>query len=124
MLDVYIELEVAAHPGGGSMVRKPLLPVLLGSRPYGGGSFFEYLEWWFMAIEPVDGRWMPELDEDQRPMLYAGDDLLGQYESVIGHNLDDELFHPDEILAQNWVFVANEPSLGLLVDMDKILRSG
>jgi hypothetical protein len=123
LLDVYIEMDVPERPGGATVVRKSLLPVLVATRPYGGGSFFDYLEWQFLAIRSVADRWVAELDDDQRPMMYPSQGLLAQYETRIGRNLDSELFHPDEILAQNWVFVANQPSLDLLVHMAQVLTA-
>jgi hypothetical protein len=128
ILDVYIDLHVAASATdeatmSGTGHEKHLMPLLLASSPYRGGVFFDYLEWLFLAIAPgPDGRWVAELDNAGRPVVYPSTPLLGQYEEKIGRNLTDELFHPDEILAQNWVFVANQPSLQLLVDMARTMK--
>jgi hypothetical protein len=46
---------------------------------------------------------------------------MPQYLKMIGRNMTGELFHPDEILAQNFVLVVNQPSLGLLTEMRSIL---
>ena len=122
-LNTFIRMEVSpvSEPGG-QTANKPLLPVLLATGPYAGGVFFDYLDWWFMALVQVDGRWVAELDQDQRPVMYQSTPLMGQYMGLVGKNITDELFHPDEILAQNWVLVANEPDLTLLSNMARILR--
>lgn len=122
-LDTFIRMEVPGAAGRPATL-KPLLPVLLATGPYEGGVFFDYLDWWFMAIVEVDGRWVAELDADQRPIMYQSGPLMNQYTGLVGKNITDELFHPDEILAQNWVLVANEPDLTLLSDMNEILRRG
>lgn len=121
-LDTFIRMEVPVAASGGATTTKPLLPVLLSTGPYAGGVFFDYLDWWFMAIAHVKGRWVAELDHDRRPVMYQSTALMSQYMKLVGRNITDELFHPDEILAQNWVLVANEPDLTLLAEMDVILR--
>jgi hypothetical protein len=121
-LNTFIRMEVPTVSGPGPTTIKPLLPVLLATGPYAGGVFFEYLDWWFMAIVDADGRWVAELDHDQRPIMYQSKPLMNQYMKLVGNNIADELFHPDEILAQNWVLVANEPDLTLLSSMAGILR--
>ena len=121
-LDTFIRMEVPVSGPKGPKKIKPLLPVLLATGPYGGGVFFDYLDWWFMAIVQVDGRWVAELDQDQRPIMYQSEPLMSQYMKLVGNNITDELFHPDEILAQNWVLVANEPDLALLTNMARILQ--
>lgn len=123
VLNVYIELEVPEVPGGGTgtLVKRPLLPVLLASGPYEGGIFFDYLAWWFLAIEQCRGAWVPVLDDSGRPLFYKSEPLMPQYLKMIGLNMTGELFHPDEILAQNFVLVVNQPSLGLLTEMRSIL---
>ena len=122
-LDTFIRMEVpvVARPGGPTTL-KPLLPVLLATGPYAGGVFFDYLDWWFLAIVEVGGRWVAEFDQDRRPIMYQSEPLMSQYMGLVGKNITDELFHPDEILAQNWVLVANEPDLTLLTSMARILR--
>jgi hypothetical protein len=118
-IDTFIRMSVT-DAGGGSVV-KPLVPVLVATGAYDGGVFFDYLGWWFMAIVQAGGGWTAELDPQGRPFLYPSQPLLEQYLQLIGRNMSDELFHPDEILAQNWVLVAQQPSLDLLVGMRKTL---
>ncbi|MDC0668268.1 hypothetical protein [Nannocystis radixulma] len=123
-LDIYIELVVPANPQNkdGPLVKRPLLPLLLATGPYTGGIFFEYLQWWFMAIEQgVDGRWRAVLDPEGRPLLYDSGPLQQEYLKRVGANFTAEIFEPDEILAQNFVLVADQPSLGLLTAMKEQL---
>ncbi|HSJ91439.1 MAG TPA: hypothetical protein VK917_05190 [Ilumatobacter sp.] len=121
LIDVVIELVIP----GGDRGPTPVAPVLLASGPYQGGSFFGLLGWYFMEVVERDGAWTPQLDAGERPVLHVvepGSELLAVYEQAIGHNLTDELFHPDEVLAQNWDLVAAEPSLELLAKMADLLR--
>lgn len=120
-LDTFIRMKVPAT-GSAATTTKALLPVLLATGPYAGGVFFDYLDWWFMAITEVKGRWVAELDHDRRPVMYQSATLMTQYMRRVGNNITDELFHPDEIMAQNWVLVADEPDLTLLSNMQGILR--
>ncbi len=130
-LDAYITMRLPTEVTGGDPADKHLLPVLLASGPYDGGLFFEYLQVNFMSIVDTgaggEPTWTPELDDDGRPIMFPMDshnpELTRVYERRIGHNLSGELFHPDEVLAQNWVLVANEPSLGLLTKMSTALRA-
>jgi hypothetical protein len=113
----------ATDPSAQSTVR-PLVPALIATGPYTGGSFFDYLEWWFLALVGGPGQWSVALDTNGRPIAYTSASLMGQYLQIIGRNFTSELFHPDEILAQNWVLVATQPSLGLLVDIAETLAPG
>lgn len=116
-LDVYIEMLVPSVPGhqDSPLVKKALAPLLLSNGPYEGGVFFEYLEWWFMAIaEAQDHRWVPVLGPDGRPVLYESAQLMPEYLALVSANFYHEVFQPDEILAQNFVLVANQPSLDIL----------
>ena len=122
-LDTYVRMKVPSSATSGPTTEKALLPLLLATGPYAGGVFFDYLDWWFMAIHRIGGRWVAELDGNNRPVMYQSAPLMAQYMSLVGKNITDELFHPDEIMAQNWVLVANEPDLTLLSKMDKILRA-
>jgi hypothetical protein len=42
---------------------------------------------------------------------------------LVGHNFRQEIFHPDEILAQSFVLAANQPSMGLLTMIRDSLQS-
>jgi len=124
--NVYIRMLVPAVPGqtNGPSVEKALAPVLLAKSPYAGGIFFEYLQWWFMAIaQGVDGRWIPVTGADGRPEMYESAPLMSQYLALVTANFLQEIFQPDEILAQNFVLMANQPSLGILVDMRQALSA-
>jgi len=117
-LDVYIEMMVPSVPGqkDSPPVKRALAPILLAKSPYAGGVFFDYLEWWFMAIaEGSGGPWAPVLGSDGFPILYESGPLMAKYLSLVTANFTQEIFQPDEILAQNFVLVANQPSLDILV---------
>jgi hypothetical protein len=125
-LDVYIEMVVPLMPGkkSGTLVKRPLLPLLLANGLYAGGLFFSYLQWLFMVIEQdSQGRWIPTMTSANQPILYQSSDkkLMAQYFELIGRNITGEIFHPDEIIAQNFVLVANEPSLTLLSEINTVL---
>ncbi len=122
--DVYIEMQVPAVPGQphGPLVQRALMPLLLARSPYAGGVFFEYLEWWFMAIAPTPGgQWAPVSGPDGRPLMYESAPLMAQYLSLVSGNFTQEIFQPDEILAQNFVLVANQPSIDILAFMRRSL---
>jgi hypothetical protein len=124
-LNVFIEMKVPP-PNAGAVdgVVTPLLPVLLADRPYDGGVFFDYLGWWFFAIEKNrDGRWSVSLTADGKPVAYESGPLKEQYLDLVGHNFRQEIFHPDEILAQSFVLTANQPSMGLLTTIRDSLQS-
>lgn len=125
-LDVYIEMSVPSVPGqaGSPRVKRALAPLLLANGPYEGGIFFEYLQWWFMAIEQGPSqRWAPVLQPDGRPLLYESAPLMKEYLALVSANFTQEVFQPDEILAQNFVLVANQPSLGILDFMHQTLAA-
>lgn len=125
--DVYIEMLVPSVPGqpGSPRVKRYLAPLLLAKSPYTGGIFFDYLEWWFMAIaQGPDGRWAPVVGAGGLPMMYESAPLMSEYLALVSANFTQEIFQPDEILAQNFVLVANQPSLDLLVAMRQMLSAG
>lgn len=124
VLDVAITLDV---PENGGTRPRHLLPVLLSDAPYTGGVFFAYLGWYFMAVEEKSGTWAPVLDDAGRPLTYVMNSqspLWPQYLDKIGRNLTNELFHPDEIIAQNFVFTALLPTSGQITDIDRLLQKG
>jgi hypothetical protein len=96
----------------GQTVVVPMVPVLISERPYEGGDFFATMDWSFLEVDVATGRWLRNSDGSLR--LHASDDLKSQYLAKVGRNLTEELFHPDEILAQSFVLAAPEPSLPLL----------
>lgn len=116
-MNVAIRLQVPAVPGkhDGATVKKQLLPVLLAKETYKGGIFFDYLQWWFFAVQQSDDGWICELNDDGQPLMYEVDqELLKRYYRLVGRNFTNEVFHPDEILAQSFVDVVNQPSMDLL----------
>lgn len=125
-MDVYIEMRVPSVPeqADSPLVKRALAPILLANSPYEGGIFFEYLAWWFMAIaQGPDQRWAPVLGPNGRPLMYQSAPLMQQYLSLVSANFTQEIFQPDEILAQNFVLMANQPSLDILVAMRKTLSA-
>jgi hypothetical protein len=125
LLDVYIEMDVPAKPGNttGAKVRRALVPVLLASGPYDGGIFFEYLSWMFLAIERgADGKWVPVMSGG-KPLFYESAPLLEQYKDLVGRNFNGEIFHPDEILAQNFVLAPTVPTPDLISTIQRQLAA-
>ncbi|GGV22527.1 hypothetical protein [Streptomyces spectabilis] len=132
LLDVRIRLNVPKGPYAGpaqDLVPRDLVPVLMAAGPYAGGSFFGYLRWYFLAVEDQGGgRWAPVTGDDGRPLTYLMPDrpdddraLWDQYLEKVGRNATSELFHPDEIIAQNVVFAALLPTPGLLTGIGGVL---
>lgn len=124
-LDSYINMLVPAVPGGeeGSSLTRSLVPVLIATGPYQGGSFFDYLQWFFMAVQPDDsGQWVPLIGAHGLPLMYDSGPLLPQYLSLAGRNFTTQIFHPDEILAQSFVLVAQQPSVDLLEKIGDALK--
>jgi hypothetical protein len=98
--------------------------VLLAKCPYAGGIFFDYLQWWFIAIaRDAGGHWAPVMGADGRPEMYESAPLMSQYLALVSSNFVQEIFQPDEILAQNFVLMASQPSLDILVEMRGALSS-
>ncbi|MDB5663870.1 hypothetical protein [Cypionkella sp.] len=94
----------------------PMVPVLASSQPYATGEFFDTLNWFFLAVEREAGQWKARR-HDAMPAFNPSDPtdpMLMQYLAKVGRNFTGELFHPDEVLAQNFVIAAAEPSLDLL----------
>ena len=127
VLNVYIDMAVppASEGEAADAAPAPLMPVLLANAPYTGGIFFDYLQWWFMAIERDEsGQWVAKLTAEGDSVLYTSASLMDQYLGKVGRNFTQEIFHPDEILAQNFVLVVNQPSIGLLAKMNGVLQKG
>ena len=114
VLDVAIGMVL---PGATDGVTTMLMPVLLATGIYESGMFFDYLDWVFLVVdEAVSGGWQVRLDSSGDPIVVPWNSagLMEQYMALVGRNISQEIFHPDEILAQNFVLVINEPSLGIL----------
>lgn len=101
-LDAYIKLTVA-----GAQVAA--VPVLFAStEAYDvkrGGTFFDYLTFRLMAIEPLGKGWQPIL-RDGQPQLLDPKSLTSFHEQI-GRNTG-YIIHPDEILADNFVHLVNQ----------------
>lgn len=113
VLNVAIDLVPPDDPGGAAV---PMMPVLLAKRDYTSGIFFEYLDWVFLRVERRGADWSIPVDSSGQPYVVQASDkgIMRQYMAKVGHNITEEIFHPDEILAQNFVLVINEPSLHVL----------
>ncbi|MGA4849520.1 hypothetical protein ACOBQB_25880 [Streptomyces sp. G5(2025)] len=126
-LDVSITLPVPPGPetgAGAEPTERPLLPVLTANGPYRGGSFFSYITWSFFALKQDRTGWTVDEGPDGRPLSYVmtpGSDLWERYLERVGRNAQGELFHPDEVIAQNFVPAALLPSLSLLSQVDRVL---
>jgi hypothetical protein len=123
-LDVCISMRVPEGPSrsaeGG--VERWLAPVLVAPGPYVGGDLFDHVRWWFLAVEPgAAGRWKAVVGDDGRPLAHRMDDaspLWPQYRALVGGNATGQLFHPEEIVAENVVALARLPSLGVLAGIE------
>lgn len=129
VLDTYIELEVPEYDDQKtpSRVKMPLVPILVSSRPYDGGVFFDYLNWYLMPVQLVtSGHWELALSHNGQLRLFAMDgtntELYEQYLSLVGRNAEDEIFHPEEVLAQNFVYAAQLPNLDLISSLGNTIK--
>ncbi len=107
LVDCRLELSIA-----GAAVH--VAPVLLANAPYDatkGGSFFPYLTFRLIEIEPAgDGAWRVAL-RDGQPRLLDPQTTPAYFERI-GRNTK-YIIHPDEILADNFtllVFGAEKPT--------------
>ena len=102
-----------------------MMPVLLARAPYVSGVFFDYLQWVFLSLEREGDQWQFALDGAGQPVVQQATDkrIMRQYMEKVGFNITEEIFHPDEVLAQNFVLVINEPSQGILQGISRILNS-
>jgi hypothetical protein len=124
-LDVFINMLVPATPGGeeGSSLTRSLVPVLIATGPYEGGNLADYAQWLFMAVQQDEtGQLAPLLGAKGLPLMYESGPLLAQYLALVGRNFTSQIAYPDEILAQNFVLVVEQPSLDLLEKIGAALR--
>lgn len=123
-LEVMIEMEVPSSVRSGCG-KTPLVPVLLSSKPYAGGSFFDSLEWWFIAVRRnAEGKWIPAVDEGGKEIMIRSESVIEQYKNLVGRNFAHEIFHPDEVMAQTFVLSTNQPDASLIGDVSECLESG
>jgi len=116
-LNVSIDL---VPPDGTAAV--PMVPVLISRSPYEGGDFFATLDWVFLELDEATTGWRRGADGQLR--LHPSEALMQQYLKQVGRNLTEEIFHPDEILAQSFVISAQEPSLPLLERLSCMIWPG
>ena len=121
-----IDCRLTLKQEGGSL---HLAPVLLASaKNYDakkGGSFFRYLQFRMMEIEPAQGAaWRAKL-KDGEPILRNVKELPEYFEKI-GRNTN-YIIHPDEVLADNFVFLLwgdkDLKTPRILEDMEKILKA-
>ena len=98
----YVEMNTPSHG------QQKLMPLLMASGVYNGGAFFNYLEWYMMAVEEQRGVWQAVMRADHNPLLFRMDNddnphMKEEYLSLVGYNLSGEIFQADEVLAQNFV---------------------
>jgi hypothetical protein len=102
LLDAYIKLNV-----DGQVVFA--VPVLYGStEAYDvkrGGTFFDYLTFRLMVVEPRGQQWQPVLQDGQPRLLNPRSTT--SFHDQIGKNTS-YIVHPDEILADNFVHLVNQ----------------
>lgn len=106
-----LNVSINLVPSGGT-TEVAMVPALVSRAPYTGGAFFETLDWIFFELDHTKSSW--QRDGEGRVIVHQSGPLMRQYYAKIGRNLSEELFHPDEILAQSFVIAAKEPSLRLL----------
>jgi hypothetical protein len=120
--DHYITVTLEGQP-------VELLPVLFSEAEHynvkRGGTLFSYMQFRLMVLENDGGVRRPAL-VDGKPTLLRPKSVPGFIEQV-GRNTN-YLIHPEEILADNFVFVINQrtnlPSQRIVDDMAKVLRGG
>jgi hypothetical protein len=78
-----------------------MVPVLVSRSPREGGDFCATLDWVFREHDDATTGWRSSADGQLR--LHPADALMQQYLRQVGRNLTEEIFHPDEILAQSLV---------------------
>jgi hypothetical protein len=105
-----------------------VVPVLYASSPRydvkRGGAFFDYLVFKLLALQETGGTYEPRWLNGSLQLLDPGA-MTGFYEQV-GRNTE-YLLHPDEILADNFVFLVNGqtnlPTPRIVREMDRVLTA-
>jgi hypothetical protein len=117
--------SVVELPFGGISIR--VAPILFSREaaydPQGGGEFFDYLQFRLMVVEKRDGRWSPVMTDGAPRLLEAKD--VPSFFDRIGRNTN-YVIHPDEILADNFVFLVQEksglPNPEITLKMRRVLK--
>ncbi len=121
-LEHYIELKIDNQS-------VKAVPLLFASIPRydakKGGSFFRYLKFRLMIVEEGEAHWRPVLRAGQ-PILYEPK-KVASFLKQIGANTD-YIYHPDEILADNFVLLINRTgdlkNPEIVEQMGKLLKEG
>lgn len=82
-----------------------VMPILYGRGPYTGGGFFEWMEFRLLAVERVEDRWEPVRGEEGLRLFESGE-VTGFFERI-GNNTN-YIIHPEETMADNFVFAVTE----------------
>lgn len=102
-------------------------PILFSTAPaydsQKGGEFFDYLQFRLMVVEKRDGRWIPAVADGKPRLLEVKD--VPSYFGKIGRNTN-YVIHPDEILADNFVYLVQEktglPNPEVVLKMRQVLK--
>eukprot|EP00026_Physarum_polycephalum_P009436 Phypoly_transcript_09560.p1 GENE.Phypoly_transcript_09560~~Phypoly_transcript_09560.p1 ORF type:complete len:444 (+),score=76.33 Phypoly_transcript_09560:54-1385(+) len=113
--EYYITLNYNGNP-------TPMLPILRASRPYDGGIFFIYVDFKLVVLDGSVGHFTVRQDANKEAVLVDFKDVATEYFEKIGNNLGNstEYFHPDEIIAINWVYTVDQPTIKLVADLHKL----
>jgi len=103
-----------------------LMPVLLSSGNYDerrGGEFFDYLGLYFIAVTDNGSNTVPLILNSSYVIFNVNQ--VPNYYTLIGRNTN-YIIHPEEILADNFVFLINNnrnlPNMEILERMREILK--
>jgi hypothetical protein len=111
-------LDIRADLPDGDGRTVPMTPVLLARGPYEGGAFFDYLDWNFMELEGDDaGGWHARTDASGGPVLHPARAVKEPWLNLVGRNFTNEIFHPEEVIAQSFVLAVTQPDMALLRDI-------
>lgn len=102
---INVAIELPPSPGQSAVL---MAPALVSSEPYSGGAFFDTLQWLFLEVDIRDGKAVLRTDDDGAPIYHMASDLMPPYREKVGYFLSDELFHPDELLAQSFAKAASQ----------------
>ena len=98
-VDYYVEIKDEDKK------EQPVVPVLFAKSNYDadkGGSFFQYLQFKLMAIEKKGDRW-DAVQKDGLPVYFEPGKTPSYFEKI-GNNTS-YIIHPDEVLADNFVYL-------------------
>lgn len=98
----YFEHYVSVQTSEG---KKDVVIITNASRPYEGGSFFEYLELLLLVVEG-DGPSKTVAMKDGIPVTLAFGDAL-DFRDKVGNNTN-YIIHPEEILAEHFTMIFND----------------